>query len=125
MKSAFTMIELIFIIVIIGILASVALPKLMATRSDARGAVVVNNLVTCINDAGNEYIKNGTFNGTTTGEHASTACRLAAECFDFEEHDANGTLSVNNKSDSEGKGCNEAQEIARKNLLSTTHNFHF
>ena len=35
MKKAFTMIELIFIIVIIGILASVAVPKFAATRDDA------------------------------------------------------------------------------------------
>jgi general secretion pathway protein G len=35
MKKAFTMIELIFVIVVIGILASVALPKLWATRDDA------------------------------------------------------------------------------------------
>jgi len=34
-KSAFTMLELIFIIVIIGILASVAIPRLAATRDDA------------------------------------------------------------------------------------------
>jgi general secretion pathway protein G len=35
MKKAFTMIELIFAIVVIGILASIALPKLWATRDDA------------------------------------------------------------------------------------------
>ena len=35
LKSAFTMIELVFIIVIIGILASVAIPRLAATRDDA------------------------------------------------------------------------------------------
>jgi len=34
-KKAFSMIELVFVIVIIGILASVAIPKLSATRDDA------------------------------------------------------------------------------------------
>lgn len=34
-KKAFTMIELVFAIVVIGILASVAIPKLAATRDDA------------------------------------------------------------------------------------------
>jgi len=35
LKKAFTMIELVFVIVVIGILASVAIPRLAATRDDA------------------------------------------------------------------------------------------
>ena len=35
MKKAFTMIELIFVIVVIGILAAIAVPKFAATRDDA------------------------------------------------------------------------------------------
>lgn len=34
-KEAFTMIELVFVIVVVGILAGVAIPKLAATRDDA------------------------------------------------------------------------------------------
>ncbi len=40
MRSALTMIELIFVIIILGVLASVALPKLAATRDDAKITVM-------------------------------------------------------------------------------------
>ncbi len=35
-RNAFTMLELVFVIVVIGILASIAVPKLAATRDDAQ-----------------------------------------------------------------------------------------
>ena len=35
MRSAFTMIELVFVIVVLGILASIAVPRLVATKDDA------------------------------------------------------------------------------------------
>ena len=40
MKHAFTMIELVFVIVILGILSSIAIPKLVATRDDAEIAKI-------------------------------------------------------------------------------------
>jgi prepilin-type N-terminal cleavage/methylation domain-containing protein len=43
-KSAFTMIELIFVIVIIGMLAAIAIPKLAATRDDAKTAVLATQI---------------------------------------------------------------------------------
>ncbi len=44
MRQAFTMIELVFVIVILGILAVVAVPKLSATRDDARISAMAHTL---------------------------------------------------------------------------------
>ena len=61
MKKGFTMIELIFVIVILGILASVAIPRLAATREDAEISAAVANLRTLVNDATAYYTVKGTF----------------------------------------------------------------
>lgn len=45
MKNAFTIIELIFVIVILGILAIVVVPKLSATRDDARISTRADEIV--------------------------------------------------------------------------------
>ena len=61
MKKGFTMIELIFVIVILGILASVAIPRLAATRTDAEISATVANLRTLISDAASYYAVKGEF----------------------------------------------------------------
>ena len=61
MKKGFTMIELIFVIVILGILASVAIPRLAGTRTDAEISATVANLRTLLNDVASYYAVKGEF----------------------------------------------------------------
>jgi general secretion pathway protein G len=56
------MIELIFVIVIIGILAAVAIPKLSATRDDAKISSIVANTRTIAEDVKNFYTSQGETN---------------------------------------------------------------
>jgi len=64
MKHAFTMVELIFVIVILGILAAVAIPKLSATRDDALIARMSQNIAT----AASEIAAYGVANGQTKAD---------------------------------------------------------
>lgn len=49
-RAAFTMIELIFVIVILGVLAAVGLPKLAATRDDAFVSTIAQNIAICASE---------------------------------------------------------------------------
>ena len=59
------MIELIFVIVILGILASVAIPRLAGTREDAEISAAIGNLRTLVSDANVYYVTKGSFGATT------------------------------------------------------------
>ena len=72
MKKGFTMIELIFVIVILGVLASVAIPRLAATRDDAEVAKAATNLTTAVSDITAYYTAKGHFKSTTTNGSTGT-----------------------------------------------------
>ena len=55
MRAGWTMIELIFILIVIGILASIAIGKLSTTRDDAKLSADVSNMNICIRDVAANY----------------------------------------------------------------------
>ena len=59
MKKAFTMIELILIIVVIGILAAIAIPRIIATRDDAVLVKTMAEIRTAIEEINAYYISQG------------------------------------------------------------------
>ena len=59
MKKAFTMIEPIFVIVIMGIRAAVIISKINATREDARLTKVMSEIAVAIQDINAYYISQG------------------------------------------------------------------
>ena len=75
MKKGFTMIELIFVIVILGILASVAIPRLASTREDAEISATVANIRTLISDAASYYAVKGEFAGAKWGDITNVPIR--------------------------------------------------
>ena len=56
-RSAFTMVELIFVIIVIGILSAIAIPKLAATRDDAIITVAINTVSSVRNSLATERKK--------------------------------------------------------------------
>ncbi len=77
MKKGFTMIELIFVIVILGILASVAIPRLAGTREDAEISTAVANLRTLLGDAASYYVVKGGFGTAKWNEFTNVPLKAA------------------------------------------------
>ncbi|WP_170019097.1 prepilin-type N-terminal cleavage/methylation domain-containing protein [Campylobacter sp. RM16190] len=123
MRKGFTMIELIFVIVILGILAAVAIPRLSATRDDAEISKAATNYSTLISDLTAYYTSQGEFSSnwpdmtqTTTDGKIKV---ISDECITVAFDSGAGTITAT-PNNSTGK-CPKLFEIpAMKNVFGDT-----
>jgi len=135
-KKGFTMIELIFVIVILGILAAVAIPKLAATRTDAEVSKMATNLTVLISDLGSYYTSNGVLNKwndatnvpTDTAANTATADTVVVttpvylyhndkQCIKFVST-KDGNLTVSAGSDTTDLVCKAVQDAQKGSFKS-------
>ena len=114
-KKAFTQIELIAVIIIIGILAINAIPKLAATRDDANLAADVSNMSQCIMDASGTY----TAQGMDLQEEDSISCQRVV-CFDITYSHNGENFKVETNSSADGF-CSDVDEVGGH--LAKTYTF--
>jgi len=81
MRAGWTLIELIFVIILIGILASISISKLATTRDDAALSATVSNMFICIREASAHYT--ATNEDYTQTDHPYACDVKSTKCYDI------------------------------------------
>ena len=115
-RKAFTLLELTFVIVIIGMLASIAIPKLSATKNDARVATELQSIAVRLQTILMKYTATGTFELSDTDYLTNT-------CYDFTSSmEDDGVIYVNVLRNSRiDIVCDETSRRAKGNGLIGEH----
>jgi type II secretory pathway pseudopilin PulG len=88
MREGWTVIELIFILVVIGILAALAIPRLAATRNDAKLSADVANMNICLGSVAMQYT------ATKIMDINITACNNVV-CYTIDTNDTVMHIDIN------------------------------
>ena len=117
-RFAFTMIEIIFVIVILGILAAVAIPRIAASRDDAKASKAATNVAVYITDIGAYYTSKGALDLS-----ASSVVLSNDGCFTAVSS-GNGAIVISaNGLSATGNICTRAASIASVAGSIHTHDF--
>ena len=139
-RAGFTMIELIFVIVILGILAAVAVPKLAATRTDAAVSKGASDVATLVSDLGAYYTSQGAFDFAAGGPTNMTNVPVdstdltdgtkfyyevpsGTNCVGITISDTNGTVAISDDSGAGSSACEGIITAITANGLIKTHTF--
>ncbi len=101
MRAGWTMIELIFILIVIGILAAIADSKLTATRDDAKLSADVSNMNICIRSVAANYTATGIMDINIT------SCN-SVHCYTIDIDDSIMKVDINT---SAANYCNDIENV--------------
>lgn len=126
MQKSFSLIELIFVIVVIGIIATIAIPKLTNITAKANTSTIKNDIHTIISSIQNYYLLHNkidkisdSVNLNSSNWHISDKIVIFKEnnkeCIKIEINNSNLILNVNNTT---GKIC---ENLSNLGIKTTTY----
>ncbi|WP_373034159.1 type II secretion system protein [Sulfurovum sp.] len=120
-RAGFTMVELLFVIVVIGVISAVAITKLSTTRNDAKISIELANMIICVKDLGAQYAARKAFDAW--GSPACVATYDNGNGCLINQPQEDGTVNVIANTQNIEPWCTEVQTIAKAEGLIARFTF--